>query len=386
MEFNMNHMFTPEQNALRERVQKFANEKIAPMAAKWDESEDIDRNLVNLLAKEGYLHFMVPKEYGGQGKVSCINICIVREEFARICNAANSVFTMAGLGTYPVTMFGTDQQKKKYLPAIATGEKLASFAVSEPDAGSDVASMKTTATKDGDYYILNGFKRWASLGPAADVFTVFAKTDPSKGSKGISAFIIEKGTPGFDNARKMKLMAAHCIGEIKIENCRVHKTQLLGEEGQGMRVSLENLDMFRTTVGATAVGIAQRAYEEALARAKSREVYGQKLADFQATQFKLADMAVEIQAARLMVYWAAGLKDRDEHWRKVMMGASMAKLYATEVCHRVVDESLQIQGSAGLIKGSPIERIYRLQRSLRLYEGTSEIQRVTISRELLRED
>jgi acyl-CoA dehydrogenase len=293
---------------------------------------------------------------------------------------------MQGLGTYPITLFGTEEQKRKYLPAIGSGERLAAFALSEPDAGSDVARMKTTAVLDGDHYVLNGAKRWISQGPAAEIYTVFAKTDPAKGNRGISAFIVEKGTPGFDPSRKMKLMAAHCLCEPRFENCRIPKKNLLGEENRGMRISMENLDMFRTTVGATAVGFAQRAYEEALSRAKSRIVFDQPLSEFQATQFKLADMATEIQAARLLVYWAAILKDRGESWRKVMTSASMAKLFATEVCHRVVDESLQIHGGAGLMKGMPIERIYRLQRSLRIYEGTSEIQRITIAREILREE
>ncbi|MFC2021759.1 acyl-CoA dehydrogenase family protein [Chloroflexota bacterium] len=382
----MDFMFTEEQKELRRRVRKFAEEKLAPIAPEVDESEEISWDLVKLLADEGFLRLMVPKEYGGDGKVSCVNVCIVREEFSRMCDAAAGIFTMQGLGTYPITLFGTEEQKRKYLPPIGNGEKLAAFALSEPDAGSDVANMKTTAVLDGDHYVLNGVKRWSSQGPAAEIYTVFAKTDPTKGSKGISAFIVEKGTPGFDPSRKMKLMAAHCICEPKFENCRIPKENLLGEEGRGMRISMENLDMFRTTVGATAVGFAQRAYEEALSRAKSRIVFGQPLSEFQVTQFKLADMATEIQAARLLVYWAAILKDQGESWQKIMTAASMAKLFASEVCHRVVDESLQIHGGTGIIKGVPIERIYRAQRSIRIYEGTSEIQRVTIAREILRDE
>jgi alkylation response protein AidB-like acyl-CoA dehydrogenase len=382
----MEFMFTEEQKELRRRVRKFAEEKLAPLAPEVDESEEISWDLVKLLADEGLLRLMVPKEYGGAGQVSCVNICIVREEFSRICSAAASIFTMQGLGTYPITLFGTEEQKRTFLPAIGSGKRLAAFALSEPDAGSDVARMKTTAVADGDYYVLNGNKRWISQGPAAEIYTVFAKTDPEKGNRGISAFIVEKGTPGFDPSRKMKLMAAHCICEPRFENCRIPKKNLLGEENRGMRISMENLDMFRTTVGATAVGYAQRAYEEALDRAKKRVVFDQPLSRFQATQFKLADMATEIQAARLLVYWAALIKDRGEDWRKVMQSASMAKLFATEVCHRTVDESLQIHGGSGLIRGMPIERIYRMQRSLRIYEGASEIQRTTIAREILREE
>jgi alkylation response protein AidB-like acyl-CoA dehydrogenase len=382
----MDFMFTEEQKELRRRAREFAEKKLAPLAPVVDESEEISWDLVKLLADEGFLRLMVPREYGGEGMVSCVNISIIREEFSRICSAAASIFTMQGLGTYPITLFGTEEQKRKYLPPIGSGERLAAFTLSEPDAGSDVASMKTTAVLDGDHYVLNGVKRWSSQGPAAEIYTVFAKTDPEKGSRGISAFIVEKGTPGFDPSRKMKLMAAHCICEPRFENCRIPKENRLGEEGRGMRISMENLDMFRTTVGATAVGFAQRAYEEALSHAKSRIVFNQPLSEFQATQFKLADMATEIQAARLLVYWAANLKDRDESWRTIMTSASMAKLFATEVCHRVVDESLQIHGGAGLMKGIPIERLYRMVRSLRIYEGTSEIQRITIAREILRDE
>jgi alkylation response protein AidB-like acyl-CoA dehydrogenase len=382
----MDFMLTEEQKELRRRVRKLGEEKLAPIAPEVEESDEISWGLVSLLAREGLLRLMVPKEYGGAGLVSCVNICIVREEFSRVCGAAAGIFTMQGLGTYPITIFGTEEQKRRYLPPIANGEKLAAFALSEPDAGSDVASMKTTALLDGDHYILNGTKRWISQGPTAEIYTVFAKTDPTQGSKGISAFIVEKGTPGFDPGGKMNLMAAHCISEPKFENCRIPRENLLGEKGQGMKISLENLDMFRTTVGATAVGFAQRAYEEAVSRAKNRNVFGKPLSEYQITQAKLADMATEIQAARLLVYWAAILKDRGENWRKIMQAASMAKLYASEACHRVVDESLQIHGSTGLIKGMPIERLYRMVRSIRLYEGTSEIQRLTIAREILRDE
>jgi acyl-CoA dehydrogenase len=383
---DLDFMLSEEQRALRQQVRQLAEEKLAPMAPEVDESDDISWDLVRLLADAGLLRLMAPRAYGGEGKVSCVNICIVREELSRMCGAADIVFTMQGLGTYPITLFGTEAQKRTYLPPIANGEKLAAFALSEPDAGSDVANLQTTAVLEGDHYVLNGSKRWTSQGPAAELFTVFAKTDAAKGSKGISAFIVEKGTPGFDPGSTLQLMAAHCIGEPHFENCRIPRDNLLGEEGQGMRICLENLDMFRTTVGATAVGFAQRAYEEAINRAKKRIAFGRPIADFQMTQAKLADMATEIQAARLLVYWSAMLKDRGEDWRKVMQSASMAKLYASEVCHRVVDQSLQIHGGVGLVKGVPIERLYRMVRSIRIYEGTSEIQRLTIAREILRED
>ena len=385
MDVMFDFMFTDEQKALREKVRAFAEEKLAPLAPVTDETPSVSWDLVRLLADEGYLRMMVPKEYGGAGMVSCVNICIIREEFAKVCEAANGIFTMQGLGTYPITLFGTEEQKRKYLPAIASGEKLAAFAVSEPEAGSDVASLKTTAVRDGDFYVLNGTKRWISRGPDAAIFTVFAKTDPALGRNGISAFIVEKGTPGFDPGPVMQLIYANSLSEPRFENCRIPKENLFGKEGQGMNIALQNLNMFRTTVGATAVGFAIRAYEDAIRRAKSRIVFGQPLADFQATQFKLADMATEIQAAKLLVYRAAILKDRGEGPRTIMKAASMAKLFATEMCSRVIDESIQIHGGMGVVKGVAVERLYRASRALRLYEGTSEIQRNTIARVVLKE-
>ena len=382
----MDFMFTEEQKELREKVRKFAEEKLAPLAPRVDESDEISPELVKLLADNGYLRLMVPKEYGGAGMVSCVNICIIREEFARICTWADSIFTMQGLGTYPITLFGTEAQKRKYLPGIASGEKLSAFALSEPDAGSDVAGLKTTAVRDGDYYVLNGKKRWISRGPDASIFTVFAKTDPTQGHRGISAFIVEKGTPGFDPGPPMKIIYANSLSEPVFENCRIPKENLFGEEGGGMKIALQNLNMFRTTVGATALGMAGRAYEEAVKYAKNRTLFGQQLSDFQLTQAKIADMATELQAAKLMVYRAAILKDQDQHWRVIMRAASMAKLFATEMAARVIDQSVQIHGGSGIVKGVPVERLYRASRALRLYEGTSEVQRLTIARSILTEE
>ena len=238
------------------------------------------------------------------------------------------------------------------------------------------------ARLDGDFYILNGQKRFISQAPTAELYSVFAKTDPSQKGRGISAFIVEKGMPGFDPGRKLALIAAHCIGEPKFENCRVPRENLIGQPGGGMRIALSTLDVFRTSVGAACVGLAQAAYDEALKYAKTRVAFGQTLSEYQATQFKLADMATEIQAARLLVFWAATLKDGGQE--RVIREASMAKLFASEVAGRAADQAVQIHGGMGLIKGVAIERIYRECRAPRIYEGTSEIQRLTISRELLR--
>ncbi len=381
----MDFMFTEEQKELRKKVKKFAEERLAPIAPQVDESDEISYDLVKMLADDGYLRLMVPKEYGGAGMVSCVNICIIREEFAKICTWADSIFTMQGLGTYPITLFGTEEQKSKYLPAIATGEKLSAFALSEPEAGSDVSNLQTTAVLDGDHYVLNGQKRWISRGPDASIFTVFAKTDPTKGHRGISAFIVEKGTPGFDPGPTMKIIYANSLSEPVFENCRIPKEALFGEEGRGMNIALQNLNMFRTTVGATGLGMAGRAFEEAVKHAKRRILFGQPLSDFQLTQAKIADMATELQAAKLLVYRAAILKDQDKHWRIIMRAASMAKLFATEMAARVIDQSVQIHGGMGIVKGNPVERLYRASRALRIYEGSSEVQRITIARSIFSE-
>ena len=290
---------------------------------------------------------------------------------------------MQGLGSYPVTLGGTPQQKAKYLPAIAAGEAIAAFALTEPHAGSDVVSMRTSAVREDDEWVLNGTKKFISQAGDADTYTVFAKTDPEAGSRGISALIVEKGTSGFDDSHRLDLMASHAIGEPRFENCRLPYTSIIGEPGQGIRLALATLDTFRTTVGAAAVGMAQAAYELALNYSRERTMFGQHLSDFQATQFKLADMAVSLDAARPLNYRAAWLKDSGQE--TVIKEASFAKLFATEAASRIVNESLQIHGGAGLEKGNRIERLYREVRALTIYEGTSEIQRQTIARQLLRE-
>jgi alkylation response protein AidB-like acyl-CoA dehydrogenase len=378
----MDFAFNLEEERLKEQVRRLAQQKLAPLAPEVDESEDLSWEVVRLLSQEGLFGYVVPQDYGGKG-IRVINLCIIREELSRVCVQADTDFAMSGLGAYPIIFAGSEELKKKFLPPLATGEKLGSFALTEPEAGSDVANIKTQAKLDGDFYILNGVKRFISQAGVAHIYSVFVKTDPQLGSKGISAFVVEEGTPGF-SSQKMKLMAAHVIGDLMFNDCRLPKTNMLGKPGEGMRVALSTLDVFRTTVGAAVVGIAQAAFEEALNYAQRRIAFGQPIAQFQATQFKLADIATELQAARLLVYWAAWLKDQGGE--RVIKEASMAKLFATEVANRIVDEALQIHGGAGVVKGVPIERLFREVRATRIYEGTSEIQRLTIARQLLREE
>lgn len=377
----MDFRFSHEEERLKEKIRKLAQEKLVPLAPHVDESDELSWEVVKILSEEGVFGYVVPEDYGGKG-VKVINLCIIREELSRVCVQADTDFAMSGLCAYPIIISGSEEIKKKFLPPLATGEKLGSYALTEPDAGSDVASIKTIALLDGDFYILKGVKRFISQAGVAHIYSVFAKTDPQLGGKGISAFVVEADAPNF-YSRKMKLMAAHIIGELFFDDCRIPKINILGKPGEGMKIALSTLDVYRTTVGAAVIGMAQTAFEEALEYAKRRVAFGQPLAQFQAIQFKLADMATELQAARLLVYWAAWLKDKGEE--RVIKEASMAKLFATEVANRIVDEALQIHGGLGVVKGVPIERLFREIRAPRIYEGTSEIQRLTIARQLLKE-
>lgn len=375
----MDFRFNEEQEMLRAKVRRFAEEKLAPIAAEVDELDEVSWEVARLMAEQELFCLLVPEEYGGVG-LKATSICIVREELSRISIHADLLFAETALCAFPISTYGTEAQKEKYLPPFSKGEKLGCFALTEPDAGSDVASLQTTAVLDGDSYILNGSKCFASVGPFAQTYVTFAKTDPSQGSRGISAFVVDKGTPGFEG-KQMKLMGPHPIAELTFTDCRLPRGNLLGEVGRGMKVSLSTLDFLRMSVGAAAVGIAQRAYEEAVSYSKRRIAFGQPIAQFQATQFKLADMATEIEAARLLVYRAAWL--RDEVKDRVSMESAMAKLYATEMAWRVVDQAVQLHGGYGVVRGMPVERLYRAVRQPRVYEGTSEIQRIVISRHVL---
>lgn len=377
----MDFQFTEEQKMLATKVRKFAEEKLALIAPEVDELDEVSLELVKLLAEQELFCLLIPKEYGGVGLKST-NTCIVREELSRISIQADLLFAESGLCAVPISTFGTEEQKTKYLPPLAKGEKLGCFALTEPDAGSDSANLQTTAVLDGDSYVLNGSKCFASVAPFAHTYVTFAKTDPAKGSRGISAFIVEKGTPGF-HGKPMKLMGPHPIAELTFTDCRIPKENLLGEQGKGLKVALTTLDTMRMTVGASAIGIALRAFEEAINYSKKRIAFGQPLTEFQSTQFKLADMATDIDAARFLVYRAAWLKD--EGLGRATKESSMAKLFSTEMAWRVVDQALQLHGGYGVVRGMTIERLYRAVRQPRVYEGTSEIQRIVIARHILQD-
>lgn len=375
----MDFRFSEDEEMLRQKVRAFAEEVLAPLASEVDEKDEVSWEVVKLMAEQDLFRLVVPEEYGGLG-MKAVNNCIVRDELCRICIHADLYYAEQLLTAYPISVYGTEEQKSKYLPALACGEKVGSFALTEPDAGSDVANMKSTAVLEGDHYVLNGNKCFASMGPFAQTYVTFARTDPSQGSKGISAFIVEQGTPGFEG-KPMRLMGPHPMGELTFTDCRIPGGNLLGPQGKGMEVALSTLDCVRMSVGASAIGIARRALEEAVAYSKQRVAFGKPIAEFQSTQFKLAEMAVDIDAAELLVYRAAWLKD--ETGGRVTRETSMAKLFATEMACKVVDQALQLHGGYGVVKGMTIERLYRAVRQPRLYEGTTEIQKVVIARQIL---
>ena len=375
---------TPDERALAALVARAGTEVFRPLAEAWGERDDLNRELARALGKEGLFPLLVPAAYGGtlDRPFRSMTLCLVREELARTCLQAEELFAIQGLGSYPLLLAGTDAQKERYLPALARGDQVPAFALTEPDAGSDAAALATRAERDGDGWRLTGVKRFISNAPVADVYVVFAKTAADRGTKGISAFLVPGATPGLSGT-PMRTLAPHVIGELAFDGCRLPADSLLGGEGEGWRVAMGTLDVFRASVGAQAVGLARAALDLALAHARSRIQFGQPLAQFQLVQAKLADMATELRAARLLVYSAARLKDAGA--ARVTLESSMAKLYATEMASRVIDQAVQIHGGLGVLRGTPIERLYREARAPRIYEGTSEIQRLIIARQLLKD-
>lgn len=340
------------------------------------------RQLVQELGFEGFLRYAVPQEFGGARRaVQARDLCILREQIARGDALADAMFALQALASYPVALAGSDSQKRDYLPRVASGAAIAAFAITEPEAGSDVASMQTEAVRHGGGFFINGTKRFISNAGIADFYVVFALVGREKKSKGVSAFVLDAVAPGFTVKEKTELLSPHPIGVIEFSNCRVDNDSLLGTDGEGLQIAFATLDLMRCTVGAAAVGLAQRALDEAIQFSKTRRQFGRTIAEFQGIEFKLAEMATDLEAARLLVYQAAWSHDRGGEDAKLK--SSMAKFFATEAAQRIVDQALQIHGGAGLIAGSIMERLYRDVRALRIYEGTSEIQKVIIARELM---
>jgi alkylation response protein AidB-like acyl-CoA dehydrogenase len=343
---------------------------------------DVDatcKRLVRLLGEGGWLRHAI----GGEGQaIDTRAICLIRETLARHNGLADFAFAMQGLGSGAISLFGADAQRERYLPKVARGEAIAAFALSEPEAGSDVAAMQCAARLDGDAYVLDGEKTWISNGGIADFYVVFARTGEAPGARGISAFIVDAGTPGFEIADRIEVIAPHPLARLRFDGCRIPASQRIGAAGQGFKVAMATLDVFRTSVAAAALGFARRAFDEALAHATSRKMFGQTLADFQLTQAKLADMATQIDASALLTYRAAWQRDRGV---KVTKEAAMAKMTATESAQQVIDAAVQMFGGLGVVSGHPAEQLYREIRALRIYEGATEVQQLIIARELLRE-
>ncbi|MBM4467620.1 MAG: acyl-CoA dehydrogenase [Chloroflexi bacterium] len=378
----MNFELTEEQQMIRKMVRDFAAREIVPIAQETDETGEFPWETIRKMARLGLLGLPIPEEYGGAGADN-VSFAIALEEIARACGStAITLDAHTSLASEPIYLFGTEEQKRKYLVPLAMGEKLGAFGLTEPEAGSDAGATKTRAVLDNDEWVINGQKMFITNGSIADVVIVTAVTDPEKGTRGISNFIVEKGTPGFRPGRDEEKMGlkGSITSELFFEDCRVPQENLLGKEGEGFKQFLITLDGGRIAIGAMAVGLAQAAFEKAVAYSKERVQFGQPICNFQAIQWMLADMATEIDAARLLVYRAAWLKDKGVRFTRE---AAMAKLYASEAAERACYKALQIHGGYGYMREYEVERVYRDQRLCTIGEGTSEIQRLVIARQVL---
>ena len=358
----------------------------AANAAHFEHAADVDalcRDLVARLGRGGWLKYCVPAAYGGTyAHLDSRSLCIARETLARHEGLADFAFAMQGLGSGAISIAGSEELKRRYLPRVAKGEAIAAFALSEPDAGSDVGAMTTSARLEGGHYVLDGEKTWMSTGVIPDFYCVFARTGEAAGARGLSAFVVDADTPGLEIAARIELIAPHPLASLRFSGCRVSAAQRLGESGQGFKVAMQTLDIFRASVAAAALGFARRALDEAVARAKARKMFGQTLADFQLTQAAIADMATAIDGAALLTYRAAWL--RDVKGARCTREAAMAKMVATESAQQVIDRALQIFGGLGVVSGYPVEKLYREIRALRIYEGATEVQKLIIARETLK--
>lgn len=375
--------FAEAHRTLARELADWTAEEVVPMRRYEQDLDAASRELVRRLGAGGWLRALIPAAYGGaMERLDFRSICLSRDILARVSGLADSAFALQGLGTAPISMFGSELQKKRYLPPVAEGTAIAAFAISEPDAGSDLASMSTTAVRDGGDWVIEGRKTWISNAGIADHYVVFCHMPgASEGARRFGAFLVDAENPGLRVSARIETIAPHPLGTLDFEDCRVSPEMIVGEPGEGMRIALTTLDAFRPTVGAAALGFARRALDEALRRVTGRRAFGAPLSDFQLTQAKLADMATSIDASALLVYRAAWLRDTGA--ARTTREAAMAKLFATEAAQRVVDDAVQLFGGQGVVAGEPVERLYREVRALRIYEGTSEIQKIVIAGQLL---
>ena len=375
--------FAQAHRTLARDLALWTTEEVVPMRRYEQDLDAASQELVRRLGAGGWLRAVIPAAYGGTTeRLDFRSICISRDILARVSGLADSAFALQGLGTAPISMFGSDLQKKRYLPRVAEGATIAAFAISEPDAGSDLSSMRTTAVRDGGDWVIEGRKTWISNAGIADHYIVFCHMPGENESvRRFGAFLVDAENPGLRVSARIETIAPHPLGTLDFEDCRVSPEMIVGEPGEGMRIALTTLDAFRPTVGAAALGFARRALDEALRRVAGRHAFGAPLSDFQLTQARLADMAVAIDASALLVYRAAWLRDTGA--ARTTREAAMAKLFATEAAQRVVDDAVQLFGGQGVVAGEPVERLYREVRALRIYEGTSEIQKIVIAGQLL---
>jgi alkylation response protein AidB-like acyl-CoA dehydrogenase len=378
------YYLTEEQRMIRDLARQLAREKIAPLAAAVDESESFPEEGIRLLAQQGLYGIWVPEAYGGTD-MGCLALALVAEEIAWACAATATQYVVQPLGGLPILLFGTEAQRQRYLPRLAAGEILAAYSLSEPGAGSDAASLRTTATRRGDHYVLNGSKQWCTNGDHAGVLTVFATVDPSRRAKGVTAFIIEPGMAGFTVGKKERKMGIRGSPTVALHfsDCLVPVENRLGAEGDGFKIAMRTLDITRPATGAMAVGIAQAALDAAVAYAKERRQFDAPIASFQGIQFMLADMAMQVHGGRLMVHHAAQMTDRG--LVPNTYEASMAKCVAADAAMQVATDAVQIFGGYGYTRDYPVERFMRDAKIMQIYEGTNQIQRAVIARELLKD-
>ena len=380
----IDYLLTEEQVMIRDMARQITDEKIRPVSAEYDRSEKFPGDIMKIIAQSDLFGVYIDQKYGGMGG-GIMELCLVTEEFSKGCAGIAICYSASALGAYPIILSGSDEQKKKYLPAIAKGEKLAAFGLTEPAAGSDASALQTTAVKKGDHYVLNGLKHFITNGGEAEIYTVIAMTDKSRGARGASLFVVEKGTPGFTFGKKEDKMGirASSTSELIFNDCKIPAENLIGREGTGFISAMRTFDMSRPGIGAQAVGIAQGAIDEAIKYAKQRKQFGKPISSFQGIQWMLADMATETEAARALVYASArevgaGVKD-------VGMHSAMAKMYASDVAMKVTTNAVQICGGYGYMKEYPVEKYMRDAKITQIYEGTNQIQRNIIGMGLIRE-
>jgi butyryl-CoA dehydrogenase len=380
----MDYLLTDEQKMIKDLAHKIAEEKIRPVAAKYDQSEEYPWDVIKVIAESDLFGLFIPQEYGGMG-TNVLNLCLATEEFSRACGGIAVCYAASALGTFPIVLFGSDEQKKKYLPDLAKGKKVAAFAITEPEAGSDASAIKTTAKKEGSLYVLNGLKHFITNGGDAEVYVVVAMTDKTKGARGASAFILEKGMKGFTFGKKEDKFGirASSTRELIFTDCKVPAENLLAKEGMGFIVTMKTFDMSRPGVAAQALGIAQGALELAVKYAKERQQFERSISSFQGIQWMLADMATEVEAARALVYATARMIDAGV--KDVAKASAMSKMYASDVAMKVAVDALQIFGGYGYMRDYPIEKYVRDAKITQIYEGTNQVQRNIIALQIIKE-